>query len=323
MSRRKPIHKLFFLGFFLLALFFIGQYFFPEQFSFSPQRTLGFFQSPKQISLSENDILFSVSTQAATIEEFLQEKKIALQDSDEIFPAKDTTLYPGMHIVIHRAVPFEIRVDEKNIKGHSTAKTVLGVLQENEVVLGKLDNVSQPLYNRFSSGDTITITRINVEEKTIAEDIDYKTIHKEDSKLGWREEKTQQKGEKGIREVKYKITYKNNKEVSRVVLEKNITKSPTDAIITKGTFMKLGKASSGQGTWYSYQGGLFAASTVIPRGGFAKVTNTATGKSVIVEINDYGPQGKGRIIDLDKVAFTKIASIGAGVVGVKVEQIMN
>jgi rare lipoprotein A len=70
-------------------------------------------------------------------------------------------------------------------------------------------------------------------------------------------------------------------------------------------------------------GGLFAASTTIPKGSFAKVTNLANNKSIVVQINDYGPQGKGRIIDLDKVAFQKIASIGAGVVGVKVEEVLN
>ena len=58
-------------------------------------------------------------------------------------------------------------------------------------------------------------------------------------------------------------------------------------------------------------------------GSYAKVTNTANGKSVIVQINDRGPFGPGRIIDLDKVAFAKIASIGAGVIGVKVEEVLN
>ena len=123
--------------------------------------------------------------------------------------------------------------------------------------------------------------------------------------------------------MKYKITYKDGKEISRVVLERNITKDPVTEVETQGTYVKTGNAQRGQGTWYSYQGGLFAASTTIPRGGYARVTNTANGKSVMVQINDYGPQGKGRVIDLDKVAFQKIASIGAGVIGVKVEEVLN
>ena len=144
-----------------------------------------------------------------------------------------------------------------------------------------------------------------------------------DGKLGWREKKTETEGEKGILEVKYKITYRDGKEISRVALEKNITKDPVTEVLTQGTYVKTGNAQKGIGTWYAYQGGLFAASTTIARGSYARVTNTANGKSVIVQINDYGPQGKGRIIDLDKVAFQKIASLGAGVIGVKVEEVLN
>ena len=58
-------------------------------------------------------------------------------------------------------------------------------------------------------------------------------------------------------------------------------------------------------------------------GSYVKVTNTANGKSVIVKINDRGPFGAGRIIDLDKVAFQEIASLGQGVINVKMEEITN
>jgi rare lipoprotein A len=77
------------------------------------------------------------------------------------------------------------------------------------------------------------------------------------------------------------------------------------------------------GTWYSYTGKRAAASLSLPLGSYARVTNPANGKSVIVVINDRGPYGKGRIIDLDKVAFEEIASLGAGVIDVKVEPVLN
>ena len=47
------------------------------------------------------------------------------------------------------------------------------------------------------------------------------------------------------------------------------------------------------------------------------------GKSVIVVINDRGAFVPGHINDLDKVAFDKIASVGAGVINVKMEEIIN
>lgn len=60
-------------------------------------------------------------------------------------------------------------------------------------------------------------------------------------------------------------------------------------------------------------------------GAFLKVTNLANGKSVIVRCNDRGPAKrlvkKGRIIDLSKGAFLRIANLKDGVIKVKVEKL--
>ena len=229
----------------------------------------------------------------------------------------------GENIFIRRAVKIQIQVDGKTIENYSLAQNVREVITENKIEIGRLDKAEPDFNSPLTNNLKIILTRINVEEKIIPQDIPFKVIAKNDSTLGWRVKKVQQVGVKGVLEVNYRITYKNNHEVSRVILSKNIAQEPTDEIDIQGTYMQLGKTDKGQGTWYSFQGGLFAASTTIPRGAFAKVTNLANGRSVVVQINDYGPQGKGRIIDLDKVAFTKIASIGAGVIGVRVEQILN
>jgi rare lipoprotein A len=45
-------------------------------------------------------------------------------------------------------------------------------------------------------------------------------------------------------------------------------------------------------------GGLTAAHRSLPFGTMVKVTNTGTGRSVVVRINDRGPFVRGRVIDL-------------------------
>ncbi|NMH27621.1 septal ring lytic transglycosylase RlpA family protein [Flavobacterium silvaticum] len=52
---------------------------------------------------------------------------------------------------------------------------------------------------------------------------------------------------------------------------------------------------------------LTAAHRKLPFGTKVKVTNVANGESVIVKINDRGPQKKSREIDLSKRAFMSIA----------------
>lgn len=317
---QKKSKKIRLLLVFIVFLSFYGIFYF---FIKTPKRELLQDNSIKKIILHDNGLVFESSTSANSVSNFLKEKNVRLNDHDKIIPEIESKIFSGSKIEIRRAAKIKIEVDGKEIETYALGKNIGEALKENNIILTRLDKTEPRLSYPVENNSKIIVTRINVEEKIEKEDIDFKTIAKTDSKLGWREKIVTQKGEKGIMEVKYKITYKNGKEISRVVLEKNITKDPVSQIETQGTYMKLGKTNKGQGTWYAYKGGMFAASTTIPKGNYAKVTNTANGKSIVVQINDYGPQGKGRIIDLDKVAFAKIASLGAGVIGVKVEEVLN
>jgi len=86
-------------------------------------------------------------------------------------------------------------------------------------------------------------------------------------------------------------------------------------------FQNEGILTVGKASWYSHRGGLFAASPDYPKGARLKVVNLENSKSVIVEINDFGPDRSlhpDRVIDLDKVAFKKIARTGQGTIRVRI-----
>lgn len=90
------------------------------------------------------------------------------------------------------------------------------------------------------------------------------------------------------------------------------------AVFEVPAYMTVGKAS-----WYSYKGGLFAASPNFPKGSRLRVFNLDNpSKFVDVTVNDYGPDRNlhpDRVIDLDKVAFKRIAPTGQGMARVRVE----
>lgn len=324
-SRKKFLLLIICLG--IAIIFWL---FYPKIIS---SRKLDFSQEKKIIVLSDNGLISSFYTQANSVEEFLDEKEINLRSEDNIIPSLEEKIYPQYNIVIKRAVKIKIEVDGKTIENYTLAQNIHDTIQENGLSLGRLDQLSPEETSRPSENLVIKITRINEEEKIITEDIDYKTVRKTDSKLGWREKKVEQEGEKGTRDVKYKITYKDGKEISRIILEKNITKEPVSQIIVQGTFVKTGTVHTGLGTWYKQPSHLFigsesgeelyAANPWLPKGSYVKVTNKANGKTVIVRINDRGPFGPNRIIDLHTVAFAKIASLGAGVIDVKMEEVLN
>jgi rare lipoprotein A len=66
-----------------------------------------------------------------------------------------------------------------------------------------------------------------------------------------------------------------------------------------------------------------AAHRTLPWGSKVKVTNTANGKSVEVRINDRGPFGRGRIIDLSRAAARALGMVGSGITTVRIESLSD
>ena len=97
---------------------------------------------------------------------------------------------------------------------------------------------------------------------------------------------------------------------------------------SKSTFTQ-----SGQGSYYADKfagrptasgtpyrpGKLTAAHNTLPFGTKIRVTNTRTGRSVKVVVNDRGPHVKGRIVDVSKKAARKIGLTQAGVAPVQLK----
>lgn len=82
--------------------------------------------------------------------------------------------------------------------------------------------------------------------------------------------------------------------------------------------------SEGTASWYRYRDCDCAASPDYPKGAKLKVTNIENNKTAVVTVNDYGPDRTvhpDRVLDLDLVAFKKIASQASGLIKVKIEPV--
>ena len=62
-----------------------------------------------------------------------------------------------------------------------------------------------------------------------------------------------------------------------------------------------------------------AAHRTLPFNTVVRVTNQRNGRAVNVRINDRGPYGNGRVIDLSEAAARQLQMIDAGVVPVVIE----
>jgi rare lipoprotein A len=91
------------------------------------------------------------------------------------------------------------------------------------------------------------------------------------------------------------------------------------------------RAESGNAAYYHHHGrrtasgevasatGFTAAHRRLPFGTQVRVTNLRNGRSVIVRINDRGPFGRGRIIDVSRAAARELGMIGSGITKVRID----
>ena len=278
----------------------------------------------KNITVIDGGLDFSfIDVSEKTVGEFLSSEKLNLEEGDSIFPEETTVVFSGMHIHIERVHPLTVRVDGSEQTIRTQALSVGQALAESEIILDE-DDIVRPEREAFAeSGMNVTIIRVQIEEQVVEKPIAFEKKVNEDEKLSWRKNIVTQKGEKGIERLTYRISSHDGKEVNRKLLKTENIKEPVTEITTQGTYVEVGKTHKGAASWYAYTGTLSAANPWLPLGSSVRVTNIENGKSVIVKINDRGPFAPGRIIDLDRVAFARIASIGQGVINVKMEEIIN
>jgi rare lipoprotein A len=90
----------------------------------------------------------------------------------------------------------------------------------------------------------------------------------------------------------------------------------------EGTASYYGKAHHGKRTASGErfnQNALTAAHRTLAFGTRVKVTNLDNGRSVVVRINDRGPFGRGRIIDVSKAAAEQLNMLRSGTAPVRLE----
>lgn len=282
------------------------------------------FSGEKKVWINDNGFDFFVSAKAATVGELLIDQKVEIGQQDVLYPTDETKLTPGMNISIVRAFPVKIFVDGDEIDHHTFKRTVKDTLSEAGIALSHLDRTLPERSEPIEKDLEIVVTRINIEQVVESEPIKYKTIEKQDKKLKWRKQEIEQKGILGEMEVRYEITYKNGKQVKKEKMSSKIVEYPVDEVLRIGTKVEVGKTQKGRASWYAYTGTMACASVKFPKGTWLRVTSRASGKRIFVQVNDYGPDpGTGKIIDLDAVAFKKLAPLGAGVIEVKVEEILE
>jgi rare lipoprotein A len=311
-------------------------------FAFSainPQHT-----EPRLVTIITADGALAVSTTKTLVADILAEAGISLDpEYDRIDPPLTEELSSD-YLVIDTAVKVRIKVDGGEREVVTWAKTVAELLREQKIDADG-DLVNFPLETGLSPGLDLEIIRVDRELVKEEEAIAAKTIYKTDATLALGKKKVQTPARDGKKQITYEVIYHDGVEVSRSIIGETVLVQPVAGVIVKGTRATASRGETkaetpGGGNTIegiaSYYGAelhgnktasgvpfdmyaLTAAHKTLAFGTKVKVTYLATGKSVVVEVNDRGPFTPGRIIDLSAAAAKEIGLYADGVGKVRLE----
>jgi uncharacterized protein YabE (DUF348 family) len=138
-----------------------------------PEKNLDF-SGEKIAYLNDNGLAFVSRTSAKTVEDFLNEQRIGLSEYDLLIPEKNTALSSGANIEVRRAMKIRVEADGKTNEIHTTQKTLLTAILESGTKLNPLDKIEPDKNSLPQNNLKVTVTRINIEEKKVEEDVDFK-----------------------------------------------------------------------------------------------------------------------------------------------------
>lgn len=274
-------------------------------------------EAPDQLPPAKVETFFG-SPAISSLEAMLQSLNISLEKEDRVKAFPEPQYGMGSLITIYRSPTVKVIDAGEEAYYHTWQRNFKNFLAQNNIEIGEDDKVAPPLDFPLSDGLTITIVRVQITEVKEKETIDFKTIEKDDPTLEKGKTVVKENGEKGVRELVFRVRRENGKEVSREKIRDKVTKQPITRVVLHGTKIVVLSSEEGIASW-TFGG---TASRRYKKGTKIRVTNLANGKQVETTVAGYGPMAfTGKILDLNIDLFEQIADSSRGTAKVRVEEL--
>jgi hypothetical protein len=199
----------------------------------------------------------------------------------------------------------------------TNAVTVRQLLRAMKVHLGADDLVRPALRAPLAATREVRVVKVTRVSESVTVAIPFSTVVSYTDNLSLGQSVVNRSGSDGLARQTVVSTYLNGRLISRKIVATQVITAPVEQIVFRGKSKTQGGARTGTASWYACSG-FHAASPWLPFGTIVRVTNLANGRTVSVVINDRGPYGPGRIIDLCSPAFSALAPLDQGLARVRI-----
>lgn len=244
----------------------------------------------------------------------------------------------GARVVVRTPRAITLTVDGASRPLASTGLTVREALMLAGVSVGPNDEVAPGPDTPTVDGQRVRVTRLASGQRTALVSLPFATERRGDPNLDVGQTRILRAGIVGQQRVVYAVTLRDGVEAGRRAVRTELVRAPVSRIVAVGTrpvrrstgSLRTGAVTSapsaagsghsetGQGSFYAFTAASCAHRT-LPFGTVVRIVNLSTGASTSCTIRDRGPFGAGRIIDMSKDTFGRIAPLSQGVVPVRIE----
>jgi resuscitation-promoting factor RpfB len=154
-----------------------------------------------------------------------------------------------LEVVTPKALTIEVG-DRKPVKRTITALTVEDALDELGVEVGKHDRTRPAAGHLLEDGDKLVFADVRIVKRHVdGEPIPFGTVEREDGSMYEGEDSVVREGREGLRDVTYRIVYRNGEIAERSVLDQDVKRQPVDEIVKVGTKAPVANFAGGSTVW--------------------------------------------------------------------------
>lgn len=192
----------------------------------------------KFVTFYDDGEKLTVKTEARTVREALERAKIVINEGDVIEPGLDAEIdTDNFFINIHRARPVVVKDGKMTQYLMTASQNIREIAEQAGLTFFDGDEVEMGTNTDFLETGVASVYKIirNGGRKiTVEEEIVPGERVEKDYNLAPGERKVLELGEVGVKTLTYEVKYVDNQEVSRELLNEEITKAPKERVVAIG-----------------------------------------------------------------------------------------
>ncbi len=188
-----------------------------------------------QVTVTADGSARQISLTGGTVADALEKADVVLNSRDSANYELTEPLFDKMNIRVSRTVKLKITADGKTGEYEVSAGTVRAALKKCGVELSEDDRLSVDGDAKPENGMHVIVTRVETEEVTETEEIDYPVEYVVSDSMYEDETEICTPGEKGQKEITYKLIYVAGELEDKEIVSEEVVKEPVTEIVAKGS----------------------------------------------------------------------------------------